>query len=229
MKIKQLSEHVWECSIWTIIPVSVWLVKTETGLTLVDAGVSWMAGGLLRQIKAMNLPLERIVLTHGHSDHTGSIRKLREHFEVPVYVHEAEIACMEGRQPYPGRRKAQASVEAGLVQPLAMEQPVGGLVPYWTPGHSPGHTAFYHERDGVLLAGDLFTTKRGRLHQPMAMFTADMAQAVESGAIVEQLKPELLSICHGGVVVRPHEQYEAYKLEWMNSSYNRHRNAGSAK
>jgi hypothetical protein len=30
----------------------------------------------------------------------------------------------------------------------------------------------------VLLAGDLFTSKKGKLHKPMAMFTANMNEAV---------------------------------------------------
>ncbi|NOU96419.1 MBL fold metallo-hydrolase [Paenibacillus sp. LMG 31456] len=216
MKVTQISEHIWKCSIWIVIPISVWIVKSDRGLTLVDAGIPWMARGVLKQMKALNLPLERIVLTHGHSDHTGSIKKILDVHQVPVYAHELELPYMEGELPYPGRKKAQMSVEPGIAQPLDM-QSIGGLVPYLTPGHSPGHVAFYHEQDQVLLAGDLFTSKRGQLQQPMAMFTADMEQAVGSGAIVAQLKPKLVSICHGGEVQLPHQQYEAYKSRWMDS------------
>jgi len=90
-------------------------------------------------------------------------------------------------------------------------QPIGGLVPSHTPGHSPGHTAYYHPEDRILLAGDLFTSKRGQLRRPMAMFTADMARAVESGAVVKELKPCWVAICHGGKVANPHEQYDAYR------------------
>ncbi|MDF2958417.1 MAG: fold metallo-hydrolase [Paenibacillus sp.] len=216
MKITQISEHIWKCRMWMIIPVNVWIVRSDRGLTLVDAGIPWMAGGLLKQLEALKLPLEQIVLTHGHSDHTGSIKRVRETYPVPVYVHQSEIACMEGQVPYPGRKKAQVSIEPGIARPLDM-QPIGGLVPYWTPGHSPGHVAYYHEQDQVLLAGDLFTSKRGQLKRPMAMFTANMEEAVESGAIVEKLKPKLVSICHGGDVAQPHEQYEAYKRGWADS------------
>jgi glyoxylase-like metal-dependent hydrolase (beta-lactamase superfamily II) len=219
MKIIQISKHIWKCSVWVLIPVSVWIVKSEEGLILVDAGIPWMAGGLLKQMQQMDTPLQKILLTHGHSDHVGSIKHILKKQAVPVYAHEVEIPFMEGKLPYPRRSKAETNVEPGLVQPLdtlsALSndlQPVGGLTPYHTPGHSPGHVVYYHAEDGVLLAGDLFTAKNGKLKRPMAMFTGDMHQAMESAAIVEQLRPKLLSVCHGGDVALPHEQYEAYRL-----------------
>lgn len=87
---------------------------------------------------------------------------------------------------------------------------MGGLRPYLTPGHSPGHVAYYHEQDRVLLAGDLFTSRRGRIGRPMAIFTADMAEAVRSAAIVSALQPERLEVCHGGPVLNPGEQVDQY-------------------
>jgi glyoxylase-like metal-dependent hydrolase (beta-lactamase superfamily II) len=229
MNIVQISEHIWKCKIWIVIPISVWIVRSKSGLTLVDAGIPWMAGGLLKQMQRMDAPLERIVLTHGHSDHVGSLKKIRQQFPVPVYVHPDEIPYMEGKLPYPRRSKAEASVEPGLAQPLTVWggttaasdrvsqsdaaglADLGGLSPYFTPGHSPGHVAYYHEEDDVLLAGDLFTSGKGRLKRPMAMFTGDMQQAIESSAVIERLKPKLISVCHGGEVARAYEQYEAYR------------------
>ena len=62
----------------------------------------------------------------------------------------------------------------------------------------------------MLLAGDLFTSRRGRLRRPMAIFTADMAEAVRSAAIVARLRPDRLEISHGGPVMDPAAQIEAY-------------------
>ncbi|MDF2814202.1 MAG: fold metallo-hydrolase, partial [Paenibacillus sp.] len=73
MKITQISEHIWSLKTWIIIPIHVWVVTDEDGVTLVDAGIPAMAKGILNFIESLQAgPLRRVVLTHGHSDHVGS-------------------------------------------------------------------------------------------------------------------------------------------------------------
>jgi glyoxylase-like metal-dependent hydrolase (beta-lactamase superfamily II) len=216
MKIERISEHIWSLKTWVLIPIHVWLVADEEGVTLVDAGISSMGKGILQTVDAIKAgPLKRILLTHGHSDHTGAIDYIQRNSPVPVYAHSIEIPYMEGALAYPRRKKAAQSVAKGLTQPLQQAdvgglQPVAGLTPYHAPGHSPGHVVYYHEKDQVLLAGDLFTSKKGELRKPMGMFTADMEEAIRSAAIVDQLKPKRLEVCHGSSVMNPASYMPAY-------------------
>jgi len=216
MKAEQISERIWALKVWFPMPIRVWVVVEADGVTLVDAGLPFMAKGILRFIEELGAgPLQRIVLTHGHGDHVGAIRKIRERHNVPVYAHHAEFPYMEGELPYPRRKKAQVSVQKGLAQPLPVAtdgtlEAIGSLTPYFTPGHAPGHVAYYQAQDGVLLAGDLFTSKKGRLHRPMPIFTGDMAEALRSSIIVKQLRPKRLEICHSPPVFDPGDQWEAY-------------------
>jgi len=210
VKVKQISEHIWSLRTWMIIPLHVWLVKDDEGLTLVDAGISSMAKGILKTIKGLDAgPLQRILLTHGHSDHVGAIKGILGEKEVPVFAHSIEIPYMEGELPYPGRKKAAVSVSKHLAQALPMTEQ-GGLTPYLTPGHSPGHVVYYHEKDGVLLAGDLFTSKNGKLKRPMPMFTANMDEAIKSSELLRDLNPKHLEVCHGEPVFNPAEQLDEY-------------------
>lgn len=216
MKINKISEHIWSLRTWVIIPIHVWIVVDEDGVTLIDAGISMMAKGIMKFIKELDAgPLQRILLTHGHSDHVGSIKAILAERKVPVYAHSIEIPYMEGVLPFPRRKKAEQTVPKHIVQSLQEDEQgrlnsIAGLTPYLTPGHSPGHIVYYHEKDQVLLAGDLFTSKKGKLQQPMSMFTANMNEAVKSSSIVGKLKPAKLEVCHGYSVFQPADQLEEY-------------------
>lgn len=211
MKLERVSEHIWSLKVWVLIPVRVWLVRGPDGITLVDAGLSFMAKGIMRAIERLHGgPLRRILLTHGHADHVGALASLLRRTSVSVYAHRIEIPYMEGQIAYPRRKKAQASVPKNLVAPLQENSdgcllPVAGLTPYLTPGHSPGHVVYYHEDDRVLIGGDLLMSKRGQLRTPMAMFTSDMDEAIRSMGILRQLDPLRVEVCHADPVERPAE------------------------
>ncbi len=216
MELERVSVHIWSLKTWMLFPVRAWLVVGDDGVTLVDTGFAFMAKAILRAVAQLGAgPLRRILLTHGHGDHAGSVTAILQRQRVPVYAHRTEIPYMEGALPYPRRRRAEASVAQGVVQPLA-EHPdgsllaVAGLKPYLTPGHSPGHVVYHHEEDHVLLAGDLFTSRKGQLRPPTAMFTGNMAEALQSCSIVAQLKPLRLEVCHGGPVLQPAEQLDTF-------------------
>lgn len=215
MRVTRVSEQIWSVNTWLVFPITVWLVKEEDGVTLVDAGMPAMAKGISGAIRSLGIgPLKRIVLTHGHSDHVGAIRRLLQEWpDVPVHAHRLEIPHMTGEAPYPGRRKAAQYLPRGLALPLPETsdgrlEPIGGLRPYWTPGHAPGHVVCHHEQDDVLLAGDLFNAKKGRLRFPL--FTFDKAQALHSSLIVRELNPAHMEVCHGGPVRHPADQLDEY-------------------
>ncbi|PTL39042.1 MBL fold metallo-hydrolase [Alkalicoccus saliphilus] len=220
MQVRHISPNIYKLSIWIGLPISLWAVKEEDGLTLVDTGIKQMGKGILKEIDRLKLgPLQRIVLTHGHPDHTGAIERLRADRNIPVYAHPLEIPYMEGEAPYPDKKKASVLVRPGLVQSLEKADGelsgIGSLKPFLTPGHTPGHLVFYHQEDDVLLGGDLFTSSRkGKLRRPIPLFTANMPLAVASGSIVKLLQPELLSLCHGTDIRQPHKQYDIYAEKW---------------
>lgn len=207
---------------------------------LVDTGFHSTAAKIKRVAEQLFWPQvtpSAIVLTHGHFDHTGSVIRLSDEWDVPVYVHYLEAPYLSGRSAYP---PPDPSVGGGVFswlsflyprQPLDLEGrllllPENGNVPgldEWkyihTPGHAPGHVSLYRERDGVLLAGDAFVTTRQEsllsvltqekhLSGPPKYFTYDWPAAERSVKTLAGLKPSLVACGHG----RPMEGKELKAL-----------------
>jgi glyoxylase-like metal-dependent hydrolase (beta-lactamase superfamily II) len=126
---------------------------------------------------------------------------------------------LEGDKPYPGKNKAVAQVAKDTLRPLPEDESeelsqIGDLTPYYTPGHSPGHVVYYHTRDDVLLAGDLFNSKKGKILK--ARFTPNPKEALLSSEIIKQIRPKRMEVCHGNSVFNPVDQWDEL-MEQYNS------------
>lgn len=216
MEITKISENIWSLRTRVIIPITVWVVVEEDGVTLIDTGISFMAKGILKFIERLNAgTLKRILLTHGHPDHVGALKTILSKYPVPVYAHDKEIPYLQGELPYKEGKKTVTVLSNGNIQAFAENeqgqlQSISGLTPYHTPGHSPGHVAFYHEKDKVLLAGDLFASKKGKFTKPYFTPNEFMKDVLESSMIVNKLLLNQVEVCHGNSVFNPKAQLEAY-------------------
>jgi len=214
MKVSRISEHITKLEAWCFFKISAWLVQADDGVFIVDTGMSFMGERLLREAEKLG-NVKAILLTHGHSDHVGGVQNILRQRNIPVYAHTLDLDYMEGKAPFPRRKKPGKLVPPNVVCPLPVNEDgqletFDDLVPYHTPGHSPGHVVYYHVKDKVLLSGDLFTSKNGQLQKPMKMFTAYMDQAIASSRIVSELKPALVSIAHSNDVKDAHLQIDQY-------------------
>ncbi|MFN8376586.1 MAG: MBL fold metallo-hydrolase, partial [Anaerolineae bacterium] len=88
---------------------------------------------------------------------------------------------------------------------------VGSLEVIATPGHTPGHVAYFDQRDRTLIAGDAYSTQAGivtggslRLLFPFhAIATWSKPLALRSGEVMRDLKPSRLAVGHGAVIENP--------------------------
>ena len=167
-----------------------------------------------------------IILTHGHFDHIGSVLKLAEQWDVPVYAHELELTYITGKEDYP---QGDATVDEGLVAKMstffphksidlgyrAVALPKDGSIPgmpdwKWihTPGHTKGHISIFRESDKTLIVGDAFTTTKQesfisvltqheQIKGPPAYLTTNWAAAKKSVDNIKALNPSLAIPSHG--------------------------------
>lgn len=223
-KKKEISRHITkvEFDIGLFI-VSIWLVEKDGHFFMIDTGMKKMVTYLLKMYFP-DIEIEGVFLTHGHSDHVGGVARLLElHPRMPIYIDNRELPYLLKEKPYPRRKNLEkVKFDAGLLRNLQDEGAQetlarAGLTPLWTPGHSPGHTCYFHEEDKVLIAGDLLTTnRRGALRPPMKAYTADMSEALTTAQNLLQAYPQaLLSVCHGGEVRNALDELE--KADWYKN------------
>lgn len=209
--------------------VSSCIVGTKGDWTIVDTGLENSYDFILksgRERFGKESRPKAIILTHGHFDHVGSVIKLAEYYDVPVYAHELEIPYITGKKDYP---IGDPAVDEGLVAKMspsfphrsinlgyrAVSLPKDGSIPSmsgwkWihTPGHTEGHVSLFRENDRTLIAGDAFTTakqesftsvltQREQIKGPPAYLTTDWEAAKKSVQHIRELKPELVIPSHG--------------------------------
>ena len=150
--------------------VNTYLFDTE-GLTLIDAGIGSSAPAILKAIRDLGRQprdLKRIIVTHAHPDHYGSLAELKRQTGARVVMHPIDAKeVRKGGSGRPMKFRGALSVLNGAMsrpanlEPAEVEDEVeegdtlpGGLKVIETPGHSDGHISLLWPEKGLLVVGD---------------------------------------------------------------------------
>lgn len=216
LELVQISEHVYRLTYETVvgipIKINTWYVVDGGGVYLIDTGMEDYADTQLNAAKFLGAP-KSILLTHGHLDHIDGAKYLKNNLNIPIYAHEAEIPFINGEKPYPN--KAEKEITGVKHQVEGLSDNIIKTLPldvYLTPGHTPGHVIYHHKSDNVLLTGDLFFSNAESLHPPIRKFTVSMDENINSGRIIDEIKPSIISSSHGEDVKYNNDLYSVYKF-----------------
>lgn len=96
-----------------------------------------------------------VLLTHHHVDHVGAVRRLSNHYQVPVRAHPLTLKRLE-----PGFLVGEPLLDGTAID--LGTAPDGSadwtLTAVFTPGHDRGHHCFRESRYQAVLVGDMLST-----------------------------------------------------------------------
>jgi glyoxylase-like metal-dependent hydrolase (beta-lactamase superfamily II) len=196
--------------------VNAFLLEEDDGLTLIDTTLPRSGNAILKA--SGGRPIKRIVLTHAHQDHIGSLDELAEKLpgvEVIISTRDARLlAGDKSLDPAEERGKLRGGYPGAKTRPTRTVDPgdrIGPLEVVAAPGHTPGHVALLDTRDRTLYCGDAYSTLGGvwtsakvnpRFPLP-GMATWHRGTALETARALRALAPARLAPGHGKVVESP--------------------------
>jgi glyoxylase-like metal-dependent hydrolase (beta-lactamase superfamily II) len=212
MKSTEITPNLIQLTKWGMM--NAYLVREDDGFTLVDTTMNAGDEILAASVKHGGV-IRRIVLTHGHGDHVGSVDALHKTLgaDVPVLLSATDIAIHAG-QPVKAPAQKRGNWPKLETTPEALPAPgerVGSLEIIATPGHTPGHVSFLDTRDRSVIAGDALSSIGGlavpnHVHPrfPLVYFAScDRAITVDSVERIKALDPAILAVGHGHALRAP--------------------------
>lgn len=195
---------------------NVYLIASDAGILIVDAGFSNAARNVLRAIEQLGYAptdVRLIFLTHVHMDHVGSAAELRRRTGAPIAMHRADVGkARAGKHNMPKGRGTAGKLFEHAFNGLRLQMRYEAFAPdilleegqtlkefglnarvVHTPGHTLGSLSLALD-DGVVLIGDALINQ---FRVGMPLYGEDNALAYDSLRKLRALRPRILYSGHG--------------------------------
>ena len=215
---KQVADNVYFLPLSPFI--NAYLLVGSNDLTLIDTGIEGNHKAVAKHLQEKGYALgdiARVLITHAHPDHVGSLPEILAASGAEVWAHELDAPVIRGEQslasiqPQPeslppfARLVSKAGSPDQPTAPVARELHEGevldevypGLSVVHLPGHSPGQVGFWSQEQGFLIGGDVLMHLPWRLTLPFRAFTTDWQEAQRSAKKVAALQVQTLCLGHG--------------------------------
>ncbi len=128
----------------------------------------------IKVLDSKNLILDAIYLTHGHFDHIEALADLLNQYNVPWFIHPADLPLLFANNDYLNYNNMPEikMPEVNSVPLISGEHQflkgINALILH-TPGHTLGSCCFWFQSENVLVSGDtLFADTIGRTDLPFS-------------------------------------------------------------
>ncbi len=174
-----------------------YVVGKNGGTIVIDVALSADSNldGIIEQAEALGASkIEKILLTHIHSDHCGGALALKKRSGAKIGIHRSRAGYLGGEDFQYG--------DGDRI-------PFGGgdLQVVHTPGHESGHCCFYEPADRVLFSGDHIMGFGTSVIRPP---DGDMAAYIRSLERLLELSISLILPGHGPLVGKPEAKIKEY-------------------
>jgi len=170
--------------------------KTQKGI-IIDPGGD--VEDLINVINEKHIELEYIVLTHGHGDHIGGVKELKNKYNIPILIHGDDIELIQDGKKNLSNIMAMGSIE--FIADKILKD--GDIIEFGDISalvlHTPGHTkgGICLKIDNYIITGDtLFKGSIGRTD----LLGGDYEELINS------IKTKLLVLSDETIVLPGHGQ-----------------------
>jgi len=162
------------------------------------AGDPRYVGALDAALSRKRAHLDRVVVTHAHSDHIGGVDAIAARWPDAAFA----------KWPWPERDAAHPVAWRALADGDVLETDGVTLVVLHTPGHAPDHIALHERATGVVYSGDLVVS--GTTVVIPASRGGDLRAYLASLRRIRDLSPSRLLPSHGPAIEDPAGVIDAY-------------------
>ena len=126
---------------------------------------------IIATVEQLGLSVLHVVNTHGHFDHIGANRAVKEHFGADLIIHASDAPMFERAaaiaQSYGILGENSPQPDLFLVDGMEISFGKRRMTVLHTPGHSQGGCCFYFDAEKIVITGDtLFANSIGRTDFP---------------------------------------------------------------